>query len=723
MTQKIVILGGGVAGLALAYELSSIPGWQNYYSIEFYQQGWRLGGKCATGRNVKEYNSNPPDYRAEEHGLHIFFGFYANAFRLLNSCYQELGGVGPFSEIGDAFKPHSDIFLTEYFLSEWKTLEFNFPQNSLVPWEHENKDGLWEHILTTIKFVLQIYTEIEQPVNSCPIFNLLESGKDLVELLLASGIIEITEEMSLLFSDQPEWGSLNPENLLIQILDKTSGINSKKPSHQKLVLQLLEQFNQKVLRITDRNFETSWRLTLIDLALANIRGLFADEIVYGKKSLDTLDKLDYREWLKKHGAREKSLQSCFIKVLYELVYAFPQGDISNPRLAAGVGIRILTTVLFKYNGAVMWKAQAGFADVIVSPIYKLLKRRGVKFNFFHTVKQVHIGENTIDAITVEKQVELKQPEYEPFINVKGLDCWPNKPLYNQIKDDQAKKLQEENIDLESFWTTWQGETLMLHKGKDFDIAVLSTSLAPLSFIGKEILESKSSTGQKWRDMLSQVKTVTTQGGQLWLKPTLNQLGWKQASPVIGSYVEPNSVYADMSEVIKCENWSAENYPYSLAYFTGVIPDPGIPKIFPQKEIDNLNQSVINFLENDIGYLWPKATTKSNPQGLNWDLLVDPLHQKGSDRFYSQYWRFNINPADRYILSVPGSTAYRLKVDHSGFRNLYLAGDWVNNGYNSGCFEATVISAMQCARAILKQGFGIAYNESIIGENDEWFFPD
>jgi uncharacterized protein with NAD-binding domain and iron-sulfur cluster len=579
MTRKIAILGGGIAGLALAYELTSIRGWENKYSIEIYQQGWRLGGKCATGRNIVSNDGETPDYRVEEHGLHIFFGFYVNAFRLLNSCYQEIGGAGPFKTIDDAFKPHSDIFLTECFQNQWRTLEFNFPQNKLTPWDKSSKCTLWDHVLTTLKFVLQTYSEIPQPVNKGLISNFLESGKDLVQLLLFSGLIEITEELLLILSRQPGFGDLDPA-ISVQSLEKAYKFDIEKPSSRQVILHLLEQFRNKVLEIVSRDFETSWRLALIDIALANIRGLFVDGIIYGHNKLDNLDDQDYRDWLKKHGARKESLDSCFIRVLYELVYAFPEGEIKKQSLAAGVAIRILITVLFKYNGAIMWKAQAGFAEVIVSPLYKLLKQRGVKFKFFHTVKQLHINGNTITAITIEKQVNLKkesgsleEPEYNPLIKVKNLDCWPNKPLYDQIVDHQAKELKERKIDLESFWADWQGTTQTLQKGKDFDIAVLATSLAPLSFICQEILESSS----KWRDMLCMVKTVPTLGGQLWLKPTLLGLGWKKPSPVLGAYVEPVSVYADMTELINIENWGEKNYPYSLAYFTGVIKDPGIPK--------------------------------------------------------------------------------------------------------------------------------------------------
>lgn len=43
--QRIVILGGGMAALTTAYELTNRPGWQDCFEITFYQMGWRLGGK------------------------------------------------------------------------------------------------------------------------------------------------------------------------------------------------------------------------------------------------------------------------------------------------------------------------------------------------------------------------------------------------------------------------------------------------------------------------------------------------------------------------------------------------------------------------------------------------------------------------------------------------------------------------------------------------------
>jgi uncharacterized protein with NAD-binding domain and iron-sulfur cluster len=79
--KKVAILGGGMGALTAAYQLSEKGG----YDITVYQLGWRLGGQGASGRNL-----NLAD-RIEEHGLHVWFGFYENAFQLMQKCYMELG--------------------------------------------------------------------------------------------------------------------------------------------------------------------------------------------------------------------------------------------------------------------------------------------------------------------------------------------------------------------------------------------------------------------------------------------------------------------------------------------------------------------------------------------------------------------------------------------------------------------------------------------------------
>ncbi|MGB1275656.1 MAG: NAD(P)-binding protein, partial [Nannocystaceae bacterium] len=38
--QRVVILGGGYAGLSAAYALTQAPGWQQRFEVTIYQIGW-----------------------------------------------------------------------------------------------------------------------------------------------------------------------------------------------------------------------------------------------------------------------------------------------------------------------------------------------------------------------------------------------------------------------------------------------------------------------------------------------------------------------------------------------------------------------------------------------------------------------------------------------------------------------------------------------------------
>jgi len=77
----------------------------------------------------------------------------------------------------------------------------------------------------------------------------------------------------------------------------------------------------------------------------------------------------------------------------------------------------------------------------------------------------------------------------------------------------------------------------------------------------------------------------------------------------------------------------------------------------------------------------------------------------------QYWRANVDPSERYVLSVAGSSAHRIRADGSGLSNLFLAGDWLRTGLDSGCVEAAVMGGMQAARAVS------GYPAVIEGEHD------
>ena len=104
---KVAIVGGGCAGMTAAFELTK-PEHKKRYEVTVYQVGWRLGGKGASGRG--------PNQRIEEHGLHMWLGFYENAFRLMRECYEELDRDPNTCRIAtwrDAFKPNPRVGISE----------------------------------------------------------------------------------------------------------------------------------------------------------------------------------------------------------------------------------------------------------------------------------------------------------------------------------------------------------------------------------------------------------------------------------------------------------------------------------------------------------------------------------------------------------------------------------------------------------------------------------
>ena len=89
-----------------------------------------------------------------------------------------------------------------------------------------------------------------------------------------------------------------------------------------------------------------------------------------------VDDVDYREWLERHGARPETIQSPLVRVVYDLVFGYEDGDPDRPRFAAGTGLLLSGKMFFDYQGAIFWKMTAGMGDVVFAPLYDALRARG-----------------------------------------------------------------------------------------------------------------------------------------------------------------------------------------------------------------------------------------------------------------------------------------------------------------------------------------------------------
>src|SRR5579863_4978647 len=131
--RKVAILGGGIGAMTTAFELTRSPKWQDNFDITIYQMGWRLGGKGASGRDLENRA------RIEEHGLHVWFGFYENAFELIRLAYEEVNRLGltpgsPFTDFTKAFTKQSVCSMIDQGRKDGDNIwSFWFPTSDRTP--------------------------------------------------------------------------------------------------------------------------------------------------------------------------------------------------------------------------------------------------------------------------------------------------------------------------------------------------------------------------------------------------------------------------------------------------------------------------------------------------------------------------------------------------------------------------------------------------------------
>jgi uncharacterized protein with NAD-binding domain and iron-sulfur cluster len=473
-----------------------------------------------------------------------------------------------------------------------------------------------------------------------------------------------------------------------------------------LLDEFIRRFERRVSADVEHDDDARRLWILLDFFHAVISGVLADGVLW--HGFSVLDDYDFRDWLAKHGASELTLNSAPLRAYYDYFFAYENGDVARPRLSAGVALLHLMRLTFTYKTAIFWEMQAGMGDAVVAPIYEVLKQRGVEFRFFHRVESLGLSDDRkrVATIRVGRQATPKTGTYDPLIEVKDVTCWPSAPLYDQLVEGAA--LRDGHIDLESPWSPWKDvETITLQAGRDFDQVLLGITLAPLKSICGELIAASPA----WRDMVAKLKTVQTLGVQVWLGPDREALGWTMPAPLMTGYAQLLNTWGDFSHLLPRECWPAASAPRSLAYFCGPLPDAmTIPDFsehdFPQEERDRLKALSVVWLQKNLPYLLP--ATGAADGGFNWSMLADPQGRAGADRFDAQYWRANVGPAERYVLSVPGDHRYRLRKGRSGFDNLFVAGDWVYTGHG-GCVEAAVMSGMMASRALT------GHPQKIIGE--------
>jgi uncharacterized protein with NAD-binding domain and iron-sulfur cluster len=273
----------------------------------------------------------------------------------------------------------------------------------------------------------------------------------------------------------------------------------------------------------------------------------------------------------------------------------------------------------------------------------------------------------------------------------------------------AARLRGKN--LESFWDAPpDAGPLTLRAGADFDRVVFGISLGSVPHLCRELIEASP----RWKDMVERVATVPTQAFQLWLNADAAALGFTWPGANCSGYVEPFDTFADMEHLLARESWPPDERVKGLAYFCNVLTEPAPPPAAPDPAYAAASDAAVKsnvreFLRQAVGQFWPGAVD-ARANDFRWEFLAGAGAAQGADRLDSQFWRANVDPSERYVLSLPGTARFRIKPGETGFDNLVIAGDWTDCGLDAGCVEAAVMSGRLAANALT----GTPRLEEIVG---------
>jgi uncharacterized protein with NAD-binding domain and iron-sulfur cluster len=678
---RVAVLGGGIGAITAAFELTA-PELEGRYHVTVYQPGWRLGGKCASGRHG-------PQNRIEEHGLHVWFGFYANAFSLIQRCYEEWKPPvrSPLKTWRDAFKQCNDIVLFERWGEDWYPWSLSLPENPFTPGSQPDLTP-WELLHRSLDWLLREWRALRRSHGEAmPPAARERRRRDRYGSVVGflARVVRRAEDLEYEFLERAL------EVAEQRVLDSRHG---GADLYLKLIETLLRTFKRRIvgelLPLCREHVEIRHFALLVDFYITALTGMLKDHVF--DEGFGRLNSEDLRGWLRRHGAEPLTLEHApFLHGLYDLVFAYRDGDKKQPDLAAGKALQAMIRIVAEYRGAVLWKMQAGMGDTVFSPFYDVLKARGVQFRFFHRVTKLGVAGDgrSIETIEVQPQAETNEKEYDPIVPVADLRCWPGEPKWDLLK--QGEWLKEQQVNFEQDDGPLHLEPITLRAGKHFDQIVLGIPVGALPPLCEELVAANP----RFARMLAHSDTVMTEGIQLWLSRTATELGWPYETAIATSYVDEADTYSNMSQLLARETWGEGVQPAEVAYLCGVIEHAGIET---QDDADaRVRQNALRFVEDAAKPVWPKA--RDGKGGFDWATLVDPSRVRGKRRIDTQVLQANFRPTERYVMTRAGSVKYRLRADASGFTNLKLAGDWTRNGIDGGSVEAAATSGMQAARAV------------------------
>lgn len=742
--KKVAILGGGLSGIVSAYYLSSVPDFSEHFDVTIYQMGHMLGGKTASTKDQREGHG----HHNLEHGLHIMMGWYDNVFMMLREVMAELGTTW-----NEYFDPANDISLTlgGYFgvydtpNEDYYVMDAFLP--SLVPGEPGEPHRIpspYQAITSIIKLLKKVLSSIGDGNEHSELLakhsdQLFASHVHSVGKGKAYGALEevharLDSVAPLMTDDLERYGELKAalfeqRDELVQLLQTAHDViheamavapareHVRNATERRRELGLHEKRGSPHAEPPPADVLAKIGLQMTDMMLSMAKGMLLDGVLFGE-GYEAINHLEGVEWCLSRGMEEESIHNPLMLAGYDLVFGYKGDDVGVPNMAAGTALFGLVNMMSAWHGSFFYKFNDGMGDIFALPVYEVMKRRGVKVHFFHKVEELggvteHAdGTLTVDEVRVRVQatpLSGDPSDYDPFVRDEREEpFWPVWPLYDRLQEGETLR----GIHLDSYYTPYDGvKNITLKRGEDFDDLIFAMSANPLFHTCQPLMEASA----QFADMVKNQETIATIAVQLVMKedtPTLGYVTPSGEATTLTGFSEPLETWSDMTHLLGKESWG--DRAKSIQYFCGPYPsceDPDCPELsdfgYPDRMLERATEDATDWLKARASWHWKNVSVSHPHDGstpLNfWDQLVVPPALEdvlsGPDRLAEQYIRVNVEPPERYVLSPAEKVNHRRAADDSGFANLFLAGDWVKNGINSGCAESATTGGMLASRAV------------------------
>jgi hypothetical protein len=308
-------------------------------------------------------------------------------------------------------------------------------------------------------------------------------------------------------------------------------------------------------------------------------------------------------------------------------------------MAAGVTLRFALEFVLDYRDAPLWRMRAGMGDVIFTPFYQVLDRRGVRIRLFHAVREVVPAPDgrAVARVHIDRQADLVDGRYDPFVRVKGLDCWPNEPLWDKLVGGDRLKKARVNFEIRL------GQNRRRH-GEARGRPRLRRRRA--RFFARDEEDGCAEARDARLRLRAHAEGQRLGGDALDAALADEGLAAYGPEPLMGTLPEPYDSWADMSELLEAEDWAAAESIASIQYLCGVAELPAAEGDPIEQGHDMAEASSQEWIARNAGAVWPLGS---------WP---EPVAEP-SELIAEHYFRGNVEPSELYVLTPAGTVASRL----------------------------------------------------------------